>query len=145
MSIERGNRDTLTYPGNRVLFDGNHLVGPDFGDGWLKPVEAEYDPAADTTTIRFESLRKQLWPPEATLIAMQTIQKRQVLQLAAAKAGNRKAINDIVWGGNDGPAKAKTVDTQGASDQPVDDATQRVGKAGNNRRASHRSTRARRH
>lgn len=139
MTIKQGDRDTMNYPGDRTNFDGNHLVGPDFGDGWLKPVEAEYNPECHTTRIRFESLRKQLWPPQALLLSMQNIQKRQVLQLAEAKAGSRTAINDMTWGGNDGPAKA--IDTQGHTDEPVDD---KAG-SGHHRRTLRRRNRAKKH
>jgi hypothetical protein len=99
--------DCAHYRGDRRNFDEMHLVGPDFGHGFLKPVEAEYDPETDVTTIRFEHLRRQLWPPHAALVAMQHIQKQQVLELAMAMAGHRKSINNIVWGGKNGPAKAE--------------------------------------
>jgi hypothetical protein len=114
MAIEP-DRDCAHYRGDRRGFDEMHLVGPDFGHGFLKPVEAEYNSETDTTTIRFEHLRRQLWPPEAAIIAMQHIQKGQVLQLAEAMAGKRKAINDICWGGRSGPVKetAKAGDTEG--------------------------------
>jgi hypothetical protein len=134
------DRDCARYRGNRVLYDQMHLVGPDFGHGFLKPVEAEYDPATDTTLIRFEHLRRQLWPPQAAMVAMQHIQKEQVLQLAMALKGHRKSINKICWGGNDGPAKtAEAADTQG--DRGVVDES----RDGSRRRSPHRFRRTRKH
>jgi len=118
------DRDCAWYNGDRRDFDSNHLVGPDFGHGWLKPVEAQYDRDTDRTLIRFEHLRRQLWPPQAVLLAMQHIQKEQVLLLAEARAGNRKAINKIVWGGNNGPTKV--VDTSGQSDESMGNEGERI-------------------
>jgi hypothetical protein len=126
------------YRGDRRRFDEKHLVGPDFGHGFLKPVDAEYDPAADITTIRFEHLRRELWPSTARIVAMQAIQKRQVMQLARARLGCREAINNICWGGNDGPPeKTKTEDTE--EKRSVVDDSRKDG----NRGASHRRGRVR--
>lgn len=86
-----------------------HLVGPTWLGDFLKPVDATYNRVADETTIRFEVLRRQLWPPEATMLAAQAIQKRQVRLLVLAKAGHRDSIDRLVkgeWG------HARSNDTQ---------------------------------
>jgi hypothetical protein len=129
------------YRGDRRNFDEKHLVGPDFGNGFLKPVDADYDPITDMTTIRFEHLRRELWSPEARIVAMQAIQKRQVMQLAKARMGFRKAINDIVWEGKNGPPKRTTKTEDNEKERGVVDDSRKDSNSG----TSHQRGRFRKH
>jgi hypothetical protein len=106
----------LHFRGDCRNFDPMHLVGPTWLGDMLKPVDAQYHRLNDMTTIRFEALRRELWPPEATMLAAQVIQKRQVRLLVLAKAGHRDSIDRMVkgeWG------HARSNDTQ--TPKPDDD------------------------
>lgn len=130
----------LHYTGDCRQFDPMHLVGPTWLGDFLKPVDATYNQVADETTIRFEVLRQQLWPPEATMLAAQAIQKRQVHLLVLAKAGHRDSIDRLVkgeWG------HARSNDTQ--TPAPVGPQQTLLGREGKRRKNAQLHQRAKRH
>lgn len=43
----------LHYRGDRTNYDPDQVMGPDMFGGLWRPVRAEYDPAADMTTMYF--------------------------------------------------------------------------------------------
>lgn len=122
----------LRYPRDCRQFDPMHLVGPTWLGDFLTPAEATYNRVADITTIRFETLPRSQWPPEATMLAAQAIQKRQVQLLALAKAGHRDSIDRLVkgeWG------HARSNDTQ--TSQPADHQRLHVGGQGKRKQGGH--------
>lgn len=88
----------LNYRGDRRRFDPHHIVGPSFYDDMLVPVRAEYDEAADRTTITFERLLRELWPPQAVTYAGICLHQRQQYLLTLAKAGHRDSISRLMAG-----------------------------------------------
>jgi hypothetical protein len=92
------NRDQAHYRGDRRNFDEMHLAGPDFGYAFLKPVEAEYDPVADVTTIRFETLLQDKLPKEAIMFGAQCLHEAQQRLLTLAVAGHRDSMARLVAG-----------------------------------------------
>lgn len=81
----------LHYQGDRTDCDRNHLVGPDMGDGFLKPVAAEYDPLTDITNVRFAHLLRDRWPLVAVAAAGEVAKQRIALLFAEANLGSRRA------------------------------------------------------
>lgn len=88
----------LNYRGDCRNFDPMHLVGPDLGYAFLKPVDAVYDPMADMTTIRFETLLADKLPKRAILFGAKCLHEEQQRLLTLAKAGHRESINRLMAG-----------------------------------------------
>lgn len=88
----------LNYSGDRRNFDPKHIVGPTFYDDMLIPVSAEYDEARDITTLTFERLLRELWPPQAISVAARALHDRQQLLLMQAVAGHRDSVSRLMAG-----------------------------------------------
>jgi hypothetical protein len=85
----------LHYRGDRSSFDERHLVGPDVGDGFLKPVHAQYDLATDRTTVTFQHLLKENWPMPALVLAARILRDKMGLLYAEATMGSTVALRKL--------------------------------------------------
>jgi hypothetical protein len=95
--VEQG-ATVLHYAGDRTQFDPNHLIGPDFGGGFLKPVDAEYDSDTDQTTIVFQFLLHDKWPREAHMLSWQQKWEREKYLTTLILAGHRPSIEKMMAG-----------------------------------------------
>lgn len=88
----------LNYRGDRRNYDPNHLVGPDLGYAFLKPVHAEYDAAQDITSITFHTLLQDKLPKAAILFGGKCLAAQQQRLLFLARAGDPQAMADLKAG-----------------------------------------------
>lgn len=85
----------LHYRGDRRALDNSVLVGPDMGGGFLKPVSADYDPRNNRTTVTFQHLLREKWPPQAIVLAGKVLHDKLQLLYAEARWGSRKALDRL--------------------------------------------------
>jgi hypothetical protein len=111
--------DVLHYRGNRCLFDGRRIVGPDTDGTFYLPVTSGYDTATDTTTIGFQVVPPARWPQETLLMRAELERKKQLRLTTLAAAGHRKTLRLITEAAMTAPAPAPQPEGRGATGKPV--------------------------